>query len=810
MLGLALRTLRFRKASFVGAFLALCCAAALVSACGLMLDTGLRGGLPAERYAGMTIVAGDQELHHDTGKKIKTKPLTERVRVPADLAATLRAIPGVRTVVPELSFPAVLPGVPGPQSLGHAWESAALGPCTLADGRAPATGTEVVLDAALAGRAGVRTGDQVTVQSTGAPARYTVVGLASPLRLQSAVFFAPAEAERLFGHPGEVTAFGVDAPGVNLGKALAGTPARVYTGADRGGLEFPDSAKAQVRLVSMSATLGGTALIVAILVVVGTFALLLQQRYREIALLRAIGATPRQIRRLIGGEALLVGVVAGGLGSVLGIALMSWLRDRFVAAGAIPAALDPVVGFVPPLAAALVTVAAGLVAALVSARRAIRIRPTEALAESSLGVRTGVGRLVAGAVVGVLALAGTGLLTILDTEAASSPVTYLTVLLWCTAVSLLGPPLARGAVAVLAVPLRRFRIGGWLAAANSTVGSRRLASVITPLTLMVAMTCTVLFMQSTTTEATTRQANDGLLAEHVLGSATGVPTAAATAARAVPGVTTVTEVKRGRVLNGLTKLSAQGVTPAGADRTLDLGVSAGDLADLAADKVAVSARLDLRVGTSLSLSLGDGTRVSLTVIAVYDRGLGFPDVTIDHDLLAAHVDNPLNDMVLVRGGDPASLAATFPGLRVLDRTGVQAAQAEQGSVNAQISLIAMGLVLAFTAIAVVNTLALSVGDRRREFALLRLVGATRRQVLGMLRWESAVVAVIGLVFGTAVSLAVLTGFSVGLTGAASPQVPLMTYIVVALGSAALAFASTLVPGRLALRANPADTIGARQ
>ncbi|WP_018349619.1 FtsX-like permease family protein [Longispora albida] len=815
MFGLAVQTLRFRLAGFAGAFLALLCAAALVAACGLLLQTGLTGGLPAERYTGMTLVGGDQEVHHNTGKKIKSKPLTERVRIPASVGEKLRGTPGVRSVVADLTFPAAVAGASeGPAAWGHPWAAAAITPLTLTSGRAPAAASEVVLDAGLAERARVSVGGTVTVQSTQEPAKYTVVGLVRSLRQQSAVFFTGTEAERLFGHPGEVSAFGVDAPGVDLDAAVKGTPAVVYEGEARGGLEFLDAAKAQTRLVSMSGTLGGTALIVAVLVVSGTFALLLQQRYREIALLRAIGATPKQIRRLIGGEALVVGVVAGGLGSALGIVVMAWLRDRFVAAGAIPEAMEPVIGFVPLLAATLVTVGAGLVAALVSARRATRIRPTEALAESSMQQRTGAGRVIAGLLVAAVAAGTTGLLTILHADAAATPVTFGSVLLWCVAVSLLGPVLAKAAVAVFTLPLRMSRMG-WLAAENSKAATRRLASVITPLTLMVAMACTVLFVQTTMGGAVERQASEGLLAEHVLGAAgPGVPSAAAKAARQQPGVTAVTEVKRGVVRNGLTKLSAQGVTPAGVDSTMDLTVTAGRLADLGPDKVAVSTRtaesLDLAVGSRLPLTMGDGAPVTLTVIAIYDRGIGFGELTLDRDLLAAHVDNPLNDMVLVKGGNPAGLAKAFPGLAVLDRTTLKAAQAEQQRVNAQISYVAMGLVLAFTAIAVVNTLALAVGDRRREFALLRLVGATRRHVLRMLRWESAVVSVIGLLFGSVISFAVLTTFSIGMTGSADVRVSGWYYAAVLGGGALLAFASTALPARLALRAGSGGGMGIRQ
>lgn len=122
-------------------------------------------------------------------------------------------------------------------------------------------------------------------------------------------------------------------------KALKGTTsatAQVGTGDERGPVEFLDAAGARTKLVSMGGAMGGTSLLVAILVVVGTFALSVQQRHRELALLRAIAATPRQLRRMIGREALLVGLAAGVTGAFAGLPLAAWLYGRFIDSGVVP------------------------------------------------------------------------------------------------------------------------------------------------------------------------------------------------------------------------------------------------------------------------------------------------------------------------------------------------------------------------------------------------------------------------------------------------------------------------------------------
>jgi len=122
----------------------------------------------------------------------------------------------------------------------------------------------------------------------------------------------------------------------------------------------------------------------------------------------------------------------------------------------------------------------------------------------------------------------------------------------------------------------------------------------------------------------------------------------------------------------------------------------------------------------------------------------------------------------------------------------------------------MGLVLAFTAIAVVNTLAMSVAERVREFALLRLAGATRRQVLRMLRTEALSVLLLATALGSGIALAVLTAFSVGVTGRAAPSVTPLVYLTVIAVAGTLALVATALPGRVALRVRAVMVTTARE
>jgi putative ABC transport system permease protein len=829
MFRLALCSLRLRKGSAAGGFLALFCAAAIVCACGVLLETGIRGAIPAERYSGTPVVVTASQQIHWTGGKAKSKPLSERAWLPASVGERLVTLPGAK-VVGDLIFPAdvvghdgsPLGGVDGNLSQGHGWSSAALTPYTLVSGTPPRQLDDVVLDTGLAGRAGLTVGDRVVVASTSAPKTYRVVGIARPgaaVSHQSAMFFDPAEARRLAGHHGFVAAYGVF--GVTAGQvkaALAGTGALVATGDGRGQAEFPGAASARVTLTSMGGAIGGTALIVAVLVVAGTFALSIQQRYRELALLRAVGATPRQVRRLISREALLVGLTAVIPGALLGVPLANVIYGELVSLGAIGGTLRLAHSPFPVIGAAVATAGAAWVAARVTARRPARIRPAEALTESAAERRVvSAGRVVAGLTCTALAVIITVVLSGLHTQPAAIPVTYLSVLLWITAVALLGPVLTRGAVALLGGLLLVFPVGGFLAAQNSRANSRRAASVITPLALLIGMTTTIFFVPATISHGARAQADAGMKADYLVGSSgPGVPASAARALRATPGVSAATEDLQTTIWVGKDKRSAQGLTPAGLTQVLDPGVTSGSLGNLGPGMIAMSdlAARERRIGDTVQVTLGDGTKTRLRLVAVYTRGLGFGDTLLDYADIAGHVDDPLAKTVLVKAAVTQDRLRTrlngFPGLTVSDRSGYDEVQAAQQQANAEISLLFLGLIIAFASIAVINTLAMVIGDRSREIALMRLVGTTRRQVLRTLRLELALIAGVAAVLGTGAAMLTLTGLSTGMLGSRTPCIAGGTYALILAGAIALGLVATAVPARMVLRRNPAMEINGRR
>jgi putative ABC transport system permease protein len=396
-------------------------------------------------------------------------------------------------------------------------------------------------------------------------------------------------------------------------------------------------------------------------------------------------------------------------------------------------------------------------------------------------------------------------------------VTFLAVVVLSTSVALLGPLLVKAATLVLGGPLRRTGPCGRLAVANVRGNATRMASVVTPLTLLIGMTCTVLFVQPTLGDAARAQVREGVRADWVVASqGPGRP-----GRGRAPTPRTARRRHRSRPydrpggprqIRGPRRHTRRTHPHLGPRRhrriARPLTEHTAAVSELAADQ------LHLKPGSTLKLTLGDGTPATLTVVAVYARGLGFGDLTFAHDLVARHVDNPLASSVLVSTPRTQTQLATtlreFPGVQILAPAAADSLQAQRQQANAEVNYLAMGLVLAFTAIAVVNTLAMSVAERVREFALLRLAGATRRQVLRMLRTEALSVLSLATALGSGIALAVLTAFSVGMTGRAAPSVTPLVYVTVIAVAGTLALVATALPGRVALRVRAVTVATARE
>jgi putative ABC transport system permease protein len=216
--------------------------------------------------------------------------------------------------------------------------------------------------------------------------------------------------------------------------------------------------------------------------------------------------------------------------------------------------------------------------------------------------------------------------------------------------------------------------------------------------------------------------------------------------------------------------------------------------------------------------LGDGTHTQATVVAIYTRDLAFGDALLAPELAAGHQTTPLLNEILSQTGQPAAvvagrlqaLALRYPGLHVSDSASLVTANAANDALDNWLGPFFVAMIFAFTSIAVANTLIMIALRRRRELALLRLTGATTRQVRSMARWEAILIITIGLGIGLAITATALLPLSHALTGALSPYAP-AGWLAAILGvSALLALVALSVPTRRALRTRPVEAMGIRE
>lgn len=827
MLTLAWQTVKARTSGFVGAFVAILCGSALVAACGILMESGFRGGVPTQRYAAAdVVVTGDRTVRPPGGDLLAFEHAAEQPAIPAALVAKIAAVPGVKAAVPELTFPAVVVGPDGQPladkpSLGHNWESAVLAPFTLTQGRAPAAGNEVVLDSELAARAGVAPGGDIQIMTRSVPASYRVSGVVEGRgNRQAALFFSSAKASELNGRPDQVGAIGVLTTGDvadRIEDVLADDHVTVSTGADRSAAEFDDVSQTKAILAIIAGSFGGYAVLVAIFVVASTLALTVEQRRREFALLRAVGATPRQIRKMIGIETLVVGAIAGLLGSLLGIAVSLGLRTAFANIGVVPADFSLSISPIPLVAALLIGLGAARVAAWSASRRPSSIKPVEALGEAAVQ-RTDVGRvrLVIGSVLLVIGTVATTLPLFIPGRLGAA-MSVMATLVLIIGLTLVGPRVVSKAVRLLAPALSRVNPSGYLAAANVTKNSRRLAAAVTPLMLAIGFAVVNFYSQTTFTAAVQQETARSITADQVISGVTGVPPEIAAAARE-RGVT-ATSLVRTQVITAskvgdsveVNRGPANGLDPDAQD-TVDLAITEGSLKDLKPGTVALGKThaywSDKKIGDTVELWFADGQPARLEVVAIYAHELAFGDHVLNAQDARAHTTSGMDSAVLVRGTAPKDLTSRYPGLAVAENVAAQ----DRGDERTQflLNLVAVGVILGYVAISVSNTLVMSTAARRREFALLRLVGTGRRQVVRMMRTEALLTVGLAAVLGSAVAALPLALLAIGSTGVPWPAGPIWVYGAVLAGAALLGVVSIAVSTRLSLRAKPIDAIGTRE
>ncbi|WP_433368600.1 FtsX-like permease family protein [Actinoplanes sp. CA-142083] len=695
----------------------------------------------------------------------------------AALAARLATVPGVTAAVPDRHFYAQPVLGDRPSSAvqeGHGWASSALAADTLVAGRSPTADREVVVPRG----SGIPVGGDVTILMATGPTTWRVTGLIDADRL----YVSDATAARLA--PGVRVIGLTGSPHLPQVLALAGG-ATVLHGSALGDLE-PRS-DARTRWIGLQVITAMTALsaFACAFVIASTFALTVHQRRREIGLLRAIGATPAQVRRSVIREAALVGIVAGTAGTLLGLVLSPLIGRVLVDAGFEPLSLR--VGF--HLWAVLAGIAAGpllaVAGSLMAARRAARVGPLEALRQAQVEprpmtrLRWITGLLFTGG--GVAAGLATTMTDDVSDLAAFALLGAMALVVGATvlapaAVPLLVRVLLRPARGPIATVMRE----------SALTGARRTASTAAPVLLTVAFAVFIAGNVQTSAEAYAGRRANAMQTGTVL-IADGTPGLSDAAA---PSASLPTDLYVDD-----TVLAAVGVNPSASLPTQALAEP-----DAVALSESRARQSRLGVGDTLTATFPDGLPARLHVVAV------LPDDTAPAEVVLSRA--------AVRKHDPSALAtaAAVPsagtgmgalGARAVDvDTYARQADAEEDRLVWIFTLLLIGVSVGYGALAVANTLFMATARRAPDYRLLRLAGATPRQVLLAVAGESALVVAVGAALGGAAAFLALWGGVAGLreqTGAAVPlTVPWPTAAIAVGVCLTLALTASVLPARARL------------
>jgi len=765
--------------------------------------------------------------------------------VPDDVVQELRGVEGVEAVQGAVQVEGVYlldgeevldtGGAPG---LGISWDvDERLSPNTLVDGRGPERAGEVAIDTGAAEKGGYEIGDTVSVLTTGPRVEAELVGVfrfgdSGGLAGASLTAFDAATAQELLTEPGQWTSVGVlAADGSTDEQVRDSVAAALGDGYDvktkeQQAEDLATSFSEALQFINVFLLVfAGVALFVGTFIILNTFSMLVAQRTRELALLRALGASRGQVTRSVLTEALLLGLAGATVGLLGGFGIASGLRALF---GSFGLTLDGSLVFSgrTVLWSYVVGVLVTLVAAYLPARRASRTAPVAALrddgvpAERSLRRRTLVGAALATAGVAALASGGTQ-----DSGSTAATAVGLGAVLLVVGAIALSPVLAQPFVRVVGAVLPRvWGATGRLARQNALRSPRRTAATASALMVGLALVSAFSILGASTNASVDQLVDDALGADFVVSTAVGQPFTTEVASRLaeVEGVQSVT---RQRFSVAQVDGAQEFVTALDADtaeQALRLDFEDGSYAALGGDGVLLSApeaeSAGLSTGDQVELVLPNGEQRTLTVGGVFAKNGAVSDYVVSVETLRAAGAPDLDQYVYVGledGTDAAAVradveqaVAAYPVVSLKDQGEFK--QEQKGQVQQLLLLINALLVLSvvIAVLGIVNTLALSVVERTREIGLLRAVGMTRRQLRRMVRLESVVIAVygaaLGLVLGSAFGLALVRALRE--QGIQELRVPVGSLLAFLVAAALVGVLAAVWPARRAARLRVLDAI----
>ncbi|GJF34709.1 ABC transporter [Kitasatospora sp. NE20-6] len=645
-------------------------------------------------------------------------------------------------------------------------------------GHGPQRTGEIALDRETADKGGYAVGDTVRIASDGPASDVRLVGVFTTDDPEvgsgsSLTLFDNVTAQRLLLAPGRYSSIALTAkPGVAQG-ALLTQAVPALPGGDRmearTGQELTDTQAKQIAegtsgMKTALLAFAAISLFVGVFIIANTFTMLVAQRTRELALLRAVGAARGQVVRSVLVEALLIGVIASVAGLATGVGIGAGMQALLGAmAPGMPSGslvVAPATVVVSLLTGVLVTV----VSAVLPALRAARIAPVAAMSsgdqpvsQKSLIVRNSIGGVIAGGGLGLVAY-GASLGGDSGRMAVGGGAGVALI-----GIFLLLPLLSRPVVA-LAGPLLRATAGtaGRLAQQNAVRNPRRTAATAAALTIGLTLVSSLTVIGTSVDDAVGRAVTSGMRADYSIKTANGISPdpALAGAVAKVPGVSAVSAMTDVYWKVGARERAISGVDPDAIDRLVALDMEGGTAAALKQGLVLVegdTARKNgMTVGSTLPVEYPDGQSGTVTVGGLFRKNELLSPVVMANAEVLRHTEDPYVTQILVKGADgpSAGLRAAIKDATgsnpVIDVKTKQDIREEFSQIitfmlNLMYGLLAMSVLVAV--LGVVNTLAMSVFERKREIGMLRAIGLDRRGVKRMVRLESVVISLFGAVIG---------------------------------------------------------------
>lgn len=674
----------------------------------------------------------------------------------------------------------------GPPALGFAYiASRDLSPFHVVQGRGPERADEIVMDKGTADKSGYEIGDDdVSVAAGTGVEDYELVGIAEfgdaeGLLGATSVLFTPRTANRVFEADGKVDEIAVKADsGVsedevvrNIGRTLAGEKNLEVLSGKEITSETQSDIKEQLGFFNtFLLVFGFIALIVGSFIIFNTFGIIIAQRSREMALLRAVGAKRGQVIRSVLFEAALVGIVASAIGFVAGVLLAIGVKAALAAAGQdLPSA-----GITVPPNALITSFVVGLfvtiVAAVFPAIRASRVPPIAALQRVGADESAGSWKRIT---IGILVLViGIALIVSGLSSDDGLPSVGLGAFVVFIGAAVLGPTIARPISAVLGWPIRRMKgVTGLLAEENAKRNPKRTSATAAALMIGVALVCLITVFGASARASVRTGIDQSMKADYIVDSGGfgfgTIPRALEGTLRETEGVEQVSGTQYGPIKVETQVANVLGVDPTVVDSLFDLEVSEGSIGALGVDGIAVQRDIaedkGYKVGDQVQVQFPSGGPRSFVVQAIYDQNQvpSIPNFVISTESFVANYPNvfDLSIYVQTEGGPTAQNRANleaalkqFPVGELQDRAEFKAAQSAQieGFLTFVTALLLFAVLIAVFGIA--NTLGLSIIERTRELGLMRAVGMTRRQVRSLVRWESVIIALLGAFLGIVIGI----------------------------------------------------------